>query len=71
MRTKYTTFEFVLLAVGLSISILGFHMINQAYIADAYKVSWPMLISIFSWMNILVMLIVTGLIIDSTKKKWK
>ena len=69
MHTKYTAFEFMLLAVGLSVSIIGFRMINQNFISDGYKVSWPMLISMFVWMNLLVMLILAGLMVDLTKGK--
>lgn len=65
---KFNVFEIVLLAVGIGAGILGFQFINQVYKAEG-KLSWLMVIAIFSWLTLLVLFILLSLIVDVSKKE--
>ena len=69
MREPYNIFEFVLLIVGTGVAFLGFHLINQAFLAESGQVSWLMIIAIFTWLTLLVMFILLSLVVDTSKKE--
>ena len=66
---KMSVFEIVLLIVGMSAAIMGFQIINQFYRNENYQLSWLMVISIFSWLTLLVMFILMSLMVDVSKKE--
>ena len=68
-ETKVNIFEYVLLVVGVGAAVLGFQLVNTAYIADGSRVSWLMIIAIFSWLTLLVMFILLSLMVDVSKKE--
>jgi len=68
-ESKISIFDIVLLVVGIGASILGFHLINQAYQAESGRISWFMIIAIFSWLTLLVMFILLSVIVDVSKKQ--
>ena len=67
-KTKISTFEVVLLLVGIITAVLGFKLINQVY-SEVGNISWLMLISIFSWLTLLVLFISLSLNVDISKKQ--
>ena len=68
---KTNVFEIVLLLVGIGAAILGFQLINQVYKNENNQLSWLMVISIFSWLTVLVMFILLSLMVDVSKKELK
>ena len=68
---KMSTFEIVLLVVGVASAVLGFQLINQAYRAASGQLSWLMIIAIFNWLTLLVMFILLSLMVDVSKRELK
>ena len=66
-KTGISTFEIVLLIVGIGVAILGFNLINQVYTAEA-KISWLMIIAIFNWLMLMVLFVSLSLAVDISKK---
>ena len=66
---KLNVFEIVLLIVGIGAAFLGFQLINQVYKNDGYRISWLMIISIFSWLTLMVMFILMSLMVDVSKRE--
>lgn len=62
-------FDLVLLIAGIGAALLGFQLINQAYVSESGKISWLMIIAIFSWLTLLIMFILLSLIVDTSKKE--
>ncbi len=71
MPDRMSTFEVVLLVVGVASAVLGFQLINQAYRAESGQLSWLMIIAIFSWLTLLVMFILLSLMVDVSKRELK
>jgi len=69
-RAEISTFELMILIVGCAAVILGFNLINRVYITD-YVMGWPMVISIFTWLILLVLFILLSINVDSTKQTLK
>ncbi len=69
-RAEISTFEIMVLVVGCAAVILGFNLINRVYITD-YVMGWPMVISIFTWLILLVLFILLSINVDSTKQTLK
>tara|TARA_Y100000310_G_scaffold242976_1_gene247291 strand:+ start:142 stop:405 length:264 start_codon:yes stop_codon:yes gene_type:complete len=67
-KTKISTFEIVLLIVGIATAILGFNLINEAYTLQK-NISWLMIIAIFNWLMLLVLFVSLSLTVDVTKKQ--
>ena len=67
---KFSLFEIFLLIVGVTASLLGFHLINQLYIKEG-GLSWLMVIAIFNWLILIVLLISLSLAVDVAKKQLK
>ena len=65
---KLTTFEVVLLFVGVVTAFLGFQLINQIYTTEG-TLSWLMAISIFNWLILLVLFILLSLTLDTSRKE--
>ena len=68
LQDRTNTFEIILLIVGVVVSLLGFNLINTVYKQDN-QFSWMMIISIFSWLTLLVMLILLSLMVDASKRQ--
>jgi hypothetical protein len=66
--SKVSTFEIVLLIVGIAAAVLGFHLINQAYLIEK-TLTWTMIIAIFNWLMLLVLFVSLSLTVDVTKKQ--
>ncbi|MBU3941443.1 MAG: hypothetical protein KKF74_00860 [Nanoarchaeota archaeon] len=69
-RAEISTFELMVLVVGCAAVILGFNLINRVYITD-YVMGWPMVISIFTWLILLILFILLSINVDSTKQTLK
>ncbi|MBL7056442.1 hypothetical protein ISS07_06015 [Candidatus Woesearchaeota archaeon] len=69
-ESKISSFETVLLVVGLAAGLLGFNLINQAYIIKK-EISWLMIIAIFNWLMLLVLFISLSLAVDFSKKQFQ
>ncbi|MBI2523364.1 hypothetical protein HYW19_03170 [Candidatus Woesearchaeota archaeon] len=67
-ESKVSTFEVILLIVGVAASFLGFQLINQAYTAEK-QITWMTLIAIFDWLMLLVLFILLSLTVDTSKKQ--
>ncbi len=65
---KITTFEVVLLIVGITSAILGFKLISIVHSQDG-AVSWMMVIAIFNWLTLLILFISLSLAVDVSKKQ--
>ena len=65
---KISTFEVVLLIVGVTSAILGFKLINLVHSQDG-TISWMMVIAIFNWLTLLVLFISLSLAVDVSKKQ--
>ena len=68
-ENRASVFDVVLLVAGIGAAVLGFQLINQAYRAESGQVSWLMIISIFSWLSLLVMFILLSVMVDVSKKE--
>ncbi|MFH0868195.1 MAG: hypothetical protein V1831_02695 [Candidatus Woesearchaeota archaeon] len=66
-NTKISTFEVVLLIVGITAAVLGFQLINQVYISEG--MSWLMIIAIFNWLMLLVLFVSLSLAVDVSKRQ--
>lgn len=69
-RAEISTFELMVLIVGVAAVVLGFNLINRVYITD-YVMGWPMVISIFTWLIMLVLFILLSINVDSSKQTLK
>ena len=69
-RAEISTFELMVLIVGCAAVILGFNLINRVYITDQ-NMGWPMVISIFTWLIMLVLFILLSINVDSSKQTLK
>lgn len=56
-------FEKTLLVVGLGVTIVGFFLIRAAYKSEQ-GLTWLMLLTIFSWLTLLILFIVSSLNAD-------
>ncbi len=70
-ENRFSIFDIVLLIVGIGAAFLGFQLINQAYTAEKGQLSWLMIISIFSWLTLLVLFILLSVMVDVSKKELK
>ena len=67
-KPKISTFEVVLVVVGITSAMLGFQLINVVH--DEEKViSWLMVIAIFNWLTLLVLFVLLSLAVDVSKKQ--
>lgn len=55
---KATFFEKLLLVVGITVSIIGFWLINSMYNKEPV-LSWPFITSIFLWLLLILVIILT------------
>ena len=69
-KSEISTFELMVLVVGCAAVILGFNLINRVYMTD-YVMGWPMVISIFTWLIMLVLFILLSINVDSAKQTLK
>jgi hypothetical protein len=66
--SKLSTFEVILVVVSLTVTILGFQLINKIYQAQN-RIDSLLLIAIFSWLILLVMFILLSITVDVSKKQ--
>ncbi|MBI4439036.1 hypothetical protein HY640_03845 [Candidatus Woesearchaeota archaeon] len=57
---RITFFEKAILVVGLFTIIIGFYFIQKVFNVDQ-RLSWLMLIAIFSWLSLLILIILSSL----------
>ncbi|MBI3033922.1 hypothetical protein HYY72_02085 [Candidatus Woesearchaeota archaeon] len=57
---KVTFFEKAVLIIGLFTIAIGFYFIQRIYVIDQ-QLSWLMLIAIFSWLSLLLLIIISSL----------
>jgi len=69
-KSEISTFELMVLVVGCAAVILGFNLINRVYMTD-YVMGWPMVISVFTWLIMLVLFILLSINVDSAKQTLK
>ena len=69
-RAEISTFELMVLIVGCAAILLGFNLINRVYITDQ-NMGWPMVISIFTWLIMLVLFILLSINVESSKQTLK
>lgn len=63
MFRKITFFEKAVLVIGLCTIIVGFFFIEKVFRVDR-NLSWLMLIAIFSWLSLLILIILSSLNAD-------
>jgi len=68
--SRISTFEIILVIVGITAGILGFQLINKIYAVEGV-VSWLMVISIFNWLILLVLFISLSLTVDFSRKQYE
>ena len=56
-----STFEKMLLIVGLLILIMGYFFINRVFVAEGYKISWGFLQSVFLWLLMVIFIIMLAI----------
>ena len=66
---RISTFEIILLIVGILAGIMGFILINQVFKAEGEASSWLMIIAIFNWLILLVLFVSLSLTVDISKKQ--
>ena len=66
---KMNPFDAILLVVGVGAGLLGFHLINTVYAVEGHHLSWMMVVTIFSWLILLVLFIMLSLIVDISRKE--
>jgi len=66
---KISTFDIVLLIVGISVVFLGFQLINKAYKAEQSQFGWLMIIAIFNWLTLMILFILLSVMVDVSKKE--
>lgn len=67
-KPKISTFEVILLIVGIAVAFLGFIIINQIYKVDN-QIGWLTVIAIFDWLTLLVLFIALSLAVDTSRKQ--
>ncbi len=60
---RITFFEKSVLLIGLCTVAIGFYFIHKVFSVDQ-KLSWLMLIAIFSWLSLLLLIIISSLNAD-------
>ena len=68
-ESQLSIFDIILLVVGIAASVLGFQLISNAYHNEGANISWLMIISIFTWLTLLVMFILLSVMVDVSKKQ--
>lgn len=67
--SRFSTFDIMLLMVGIAVGILGFLLINQVFRGEGV-ISWLMVIAIFNWLMLLVLFILLSLTVDVSRKQY-
>ena len=58
---KTSSFEKMLLIVGLLVLVIGYTLINKTYIAEGSALSWGLLQTIFLWMLMVIFIILLAI----------
>ncbi len=58
---KTSSFEKMLLIVGLLVLVIGYMLINKTYIAEGSTMSWGFLQTIFLWLLIVIFIILLAI----------
>ena len=58
---KTSSFEKMLLIVGLLVLVIGYTLISKAYIVEGSKLSWGLLQTIFLWMLMVIFIILLAI----------
>jgi len=70
LKSKISSFEIVLLISGIAAGVLGFKLINQAYVIKQ-EISWLMINAIFNWLILLVLFVSLSLTVDTSRKQYE
>jgi len=63
-QRKVTTFEIMLLILGVIVLVVGFVLIRNTFITTGKTLSWFMIGAIFSWLTLLILFVVSELNAD-------
>ncbi|MFH0867771.1 MAG: hypothetical protein V1831_00495 [Candidatus Woesearchaeota archaeon] len=58
---KTSSFEKMLLIVGLLVLVMGYMLINKTYVAEGSVMSWGFLQTIFLWMLMVIFIILLAI----------
>jgi|TARA_B100001964_G_C14259068_1_gene614255 hypothetical protein len=58
---KTSSFEKMLLIVGMLILVLGYMLINKTYVAEGGQLSWGFLQTIFLWLLMVIFIILLAI----------
>lgn len=70
MKKGLSIFEYIILIVGIVLTYFGFNVIDHLYRMDG-RISWLMIIAIFTWLMLLVMFIFLSMNVDATRRQLK
>ena len=56
-----STFEKLLLVVGLLILVIGYFFINKVFVLEGYKVTWGFLQTVFLWLLMVIFIILLAI----------
>lgn len=70
MLKKVNLFDIMLLIVGIAVAYLGYRLINLQYQFEG-QMSWLMIVSIFLWLILLVLFILSSMTVDSSRQQLK
>jgi len=68
LKSKISSFEIVLLFVGIATAYLGFRLINHAFLVEQ-DIGWVAVTAIFSWLILIVLFVSLSLTVDIAKKQ--
>ena len=69
IESKISTFEVILLVVGIAAGLWGFLLINEVFDVER-EVSWLMMIAVFNWLILLILFISLSLAVDISRKQY-
>jgi len=58
---RTSSFEKMLLIVGLLVLVLGYMLINKVYVAEGSKLTWGFLQTIFLWLLMVIFIIMLAI----------
>ena len=65
---RISTFELMILILGLAVAILGFVLINKQYSNEGER-SWLLIMTIFLWLILLILFIQLSIQVDLSRKQ--
>jgi ATP/ADP translocase len=56
---KSNFFEFILLLIGVAITVIGFFIINRLFVHDG-AVTWDLITAVFLWLALILMTVIAA-----------